>query len=83
MNDYLNRFGAQVVRLHTKDEDMMVYALRKGIMPKPFSESLIKSRPKTFNEIWHRAVAHINVEGELTKKRDSIVAICPQRPSRP
>ena len=51
LKDYLNKFGAEVVRLHTKDEDMMVHAFRKGIMPGPFSESLIRSCPKTFSEI--------------------------------
>jgi len=51
LKDFLNRFGAQVVRLHTKDKDIMVHAFRKGIMPGPFSEALIRSRPKTFGEI--------------------------------
>jgi len=66
---YLNRFGAQVVRLQIKDENMMVHAFRKGIVSGPFSESLIRSRPKTFSEIRRRAVAHIVAEGELNKKR--------------
>ena len=30
LKDYLSRFGAQVVRLSSKDEDMLVHALRKG-----------------------------------------------------
>jgi len=83
LKDFLNRFGAHVVRLHTKDEDMMVHAFRKGILPGPFSESLIKCRPKTFCEIRHRAVAHIVVEGEVTEKRESIAPIHPRGPSRP
>jgi len=66
-----------VVRLHTKDEDMMVHAFKKGITPGLFSESLIKSCPKTFSEIRRPAVAHIVVEGELTEKRVSVV---PTRP---
>jgi len=83
LKDYLNRFGAQVVRLHTKDEDMMVHALRKEIMSGPFSESLIRSRPKTFGEIRRRTVTHIVAEGELTEKRDNVVLIRPRGSSRP
>ena len=45
LKEFLNRFGAQVVRLNTKDETMMVHAFRKGIVPRPFSESLIKNGP--------------------------------------
>ena len=30
-----------MVRLNLKDERMMVHAFRKGIVPRPFSESLI------------------------------------------
>ena len=59
LKEFLNRFGAQVVRLNTKDETMMVHAFRKGIVRGPFSESLIRNRPKTFNEIRRRAMAHI------------------------
>jgi len=83
LKDYLNRFGAQVVRLHTKDEDMMVHAFRKEIMSGPFSESLIRSRPRTFSEIRRRVVAHIVAEGELTEKRNSVFPVRPRGPSRP
>jgi len=76
---FLNRFGAQVVRLNTKDENMMVHAFRKGIMPGPFIESLIR----TFGEIRHRAVAYIVAEGELTEKCDYDVPTRPRGPSRP
>ena len=51
LKDYLNRFGAQVVRLPSKDEDMLVHAFKKGVLPGPFSESLIRSHPSTFAEI--------------------------------
>jgi len=56
-----------VVRLNTKDETMMVHAFRKGIVPGPFSESLIRNRPKTFGEIRGRAVAHIVAEEKSTR----------------
>ena len=51
MKDFLNKFRAQVVKLHTKDEDMTVHAFRKGVLPGPFSDSLIRCRPRTFCEI--------------------------------
>ena len=65
MKDFLNRFGALVVKLHTKDEDMTVHAFRRGVLPGPFSDSLIRCRPKMFSEIRHRVVAHIVAEEEV------------------
>jgi len=72
LKDFLNRFGALVVKLHTKDEDMMVHAFRRGVLPGPFSDSLIRCCLKTFNEIRHRVVANIVAEEEVTEKRGSI-----------
>ena len=59
MKDYLNRFGVQVVRLKHTDEAMMVHAFVKGMLPRPFSESLLRFYPKTFTEMKHRALVHI------------------------
>ncbi|XP_068498326.1 uncharacterized protein [Phaseolus vulgaris] len=73
LNDYLSRFGAQVVRLPSKDEDMLVHAFKKGVLPGPFSESLIKSHPSTFAEIRRCAVVHIVAETEVSEKRESAV----------
>ncbi|XP_068476909.1 uncharacterized protein [Phaseolus vulgaris] len=71
LRDYLSRFGAQVVRLSSKDEDMLVHAFKKGVLPGPFSESLIKNHPSTFAEIRRPAVAHIVAETEVYEKRGS------------
>ena len=83
LKGFLNRFGAQVVKLNTKDETMMVHAFRKGILPGPFSESLIRNRPKTFDEIRRRAVAHIVAEGEVNEKRACVVPPRPRALDRP
>ncbi|XP_068497461.1 uncharacterized protein [Phaseolus vulgaris] len=72
LKDFINRFGALVVKLHTKDEDMTVHAFRRGVLPGPFRDSLIRCCPKTLSEIRHRAVAHIEEEEESKKKRGSI-----------
>ena len=77
LKDYLNRFGAQVVILPSKDEDMLAHAFKKGVLPGPFSESFIKSHPSTFAEIRRRAVAHIVAETEVSEKRGSAA---PPRP---
>jgi len=82
LKEFVNRFGAQVVRVNTTDESMIVHAFRKGICPGPFSESLIRSRPKTFAEIKRRAVVHIAAEGEVNKKRASVIPARPQVSSR-
>ncbi|XP_068474866.1 uncharacterized protein [Phaseolus vulgaris] len=71
LRDYLIRFGAQVVRLPSKDEDMLVHAFKKGVLSGPFSESLIRNHPSTFAEIRRHAVAHIVAETEVSVKRGS------------
>ena len=73
LKEYINRFGAQVVKVGTTEEPMIVYAFRKGICPGPFCESIIRNRPKTFVEIRRRAVEHIASEGEVCEKRTSVV----------
>jgi len=75
LRDYLSRFGAQVVRLPSKDEDMLVHAFKKGVLPGPFSESLIRNHPNTFAEIRRRAVAHIVAETEVSEKRGSAIPV--------
>ena len=81
MKDFLNRFGALVVNLHTKDEAMMVHAFRRGMLSGPFSDSLIRCRPKTFSKIILRFVAHIGAMEEVTEKRESVGPTRP-RPMR-
>ncbi|XP_068499794.1 uncharacterized protein [Phaseolus vulgaris] len=36
LKEYINRFGAQVVKVGTTEEPMIVYAFRKGMCPRPF-----------------------------------------------
>jgi len=83
LKEFLHRFGAQVVRLNSKDETMMVHTFRKGIVPGPFSELLIRNCPKTFGGIRRRAVAHIVAEGEVNEKRTCVVPTRPRASSRP
>jgi len=77
LKEYINRFGAQVVKVGTTEEPMIVYAFRKGVCLDPFCESIIRNLPRTFAEIRRRAVEHIASEGEVCEKRTSVV------PSRP
>jgi len=65
LRDYLNRFGAQMVRSPAKDEEMLVYAFKKGVLPGPFCEALIRAHPATFAEVRRLAVAHIADESEV------------------
>ena len=69
---------SQVVRLPSKDGDMLVHAFKKGVLPGPFSESLIRSHPSTFAEIRRRAVAHIVAETEVSEKRGSAAPLKPR-----
>jgi len=48
LKEYISRFGAQVVKVGTTNEPMIVYAFRKGVCPRSFSKSLNRSHPKTF-----------------------------------
>ncbi|XP_068486608.1 uncharacterized protein [Phaseolus vulgaris] len=68
LKEYISRFGAQVVKVGTTDEPMIVYAFRKGVCPGSFSKSLNRSRFKTFAEVRRRAVEHIASEGEAYEK---------------
>ncbi|XP_068504456.1 uncharacterized protein [Phaseolus vulgaris] len=77
LKDFLNRFGAQIVRLPGKDEDMFVHAFKKGVLPGPSSESLIRSHPATFAEIRRRVVAHIAAESEVSEKRGNVAPAKP------
>ena len=72
-----------MVKLHTKDEDMSVHTFKKGVIPGPFSDSLIRCRPKTFCEIKRRVVAHIVVEGEVIEKRGSVCHVRTRGTGRP
>ena len=83
LKKFLHRFGAQVVRLNLIDEKMMVHAFRKGTVPGPFNESLIRSHPKTFVEIRRCAVAHIAAEEEDSEKRTCVVPMRPHAASHP
>ncbi|XP_068504498.1 uncharacterized protein [Phaseolus vulgaris] len=65
LKEYINRFGAQMVKVGTTEEPMIVYAFVKGVCPGPFGESIIRNRPRTFAELRRRAVEHIASEGEL------------------
>jgi len=82
LKEYINRFGAQVVKVNTTEKPMIAYAFRKGISPGPFCESLIRNRPRTFAEIMRRTVEHIATEGEVSEKRASVVPARPRAPSR-
>jgi len=77
LKEYVSRFGAQVVKVDTTDEPMIVDAFRKGVCPGSFSKSLNRSRPKTFAEVRRRAVEHIASEGEAYEK---CTTVAPARP---
>ena len=72
LKEYISRFGAHVVKVGTKEEPMIVYAFRKGVCPRPFCESIIRNRPKTFAEIRRHAVEHVASEGEVYEKRTTV-----------
>ena len=82
LRDYLNRFGAQMVRSPVEDEEMLVYAFKKGVLPGPFCEALIRAHPATFAEVRRLAVAHIADESEVTEKRGSVAPARPRAHTR-
>ena len=82
LKDFLNRFGARIVRLLGKDEEMFVHAFKKGVLPGLFSESLIRSHPATFAKIRRRVVAHIAAESEVTEKRGNVAPAKPRAQAR-
>ena len=74
LKNFLNRFGAFVVELNTQDEALMVHTFVRGVLSKPFNDSLIRSQSRTFGEIRRRAVAHIAAEETVTTKRENASA---------
>jgi len=72
LKEYINHFGAQVVKVGTTEEPMIVYAFRKGMCPGPFCESIIRCHPRTFAEIRRRAMKNIAIEGEVCEKHTSV-----------
>ncbi|XP_068472917.1 uncharacterized protein [Phaseolus vulgaris] len=83
LKEFLNRFGVQVVRLKPTDEAMTVHAFTKGMLPGPFSESLLKFYLKMFCEIRRRALAHIATEDRVTEKRGFVGLIRTRVAGRP
>jgi len=82
-NDYLNRFGVEVVRLKPTNEVMIVHAFVKGMLLGPFSESLLRFYPKTFTEIRRRALAHIAADDRVTQKQGLVGPARPRAAARP
>ena len=82
LRDYLNRFGAQMVRSPAKDEEMLAYAFKKGVLPGPFCEALIRAHLATFAEVRRLAVAHIADECEVAEKRGSMAPARPRAQTR-
>jgi len=71
-----------MVRSPAKDEEMLVYAFKKGVLPGPFSEALIRGHPATFAEVWRIAVAHIADESEVVEKRGNVAPVRPRAKTR-
>ena len=82
MKDYLNRFAIQVVCLKPTDEAMIVLAFVKGMLPGPFSESLLRVYPRTFAEIRRRALAHITADDRVTQKQGLVDPVRPRATTR-
>ena len=71
LKDFLDQFGAFLVKLHTQDEALIVYAFGRGVMSGSFNDSLIRNQAKTFGEIRRRAISHVDAEEVVTVKRGS------------
>ena len=61
---------------------MFVHTFKKGVLPGPFSESLIRSHLATFAEIRRRAVAHITAKSEVAEKRGIVAPTKPRAQTR-
>ena len=72
-----------MVRLKPKDETMMVHTFIKGMLPGPFSESLLRFYPKTFCEIRRQALAHIAADDRVIEKRVFVGPVRPRAAGRP
>jgi len=71
-----------MVRSPAKEEEMLVYAFKKSVLPGPFCEALIRAHPATFAEVRRLAVAHITDESEVAEKRGSVAPARPRAQTR-
>jgi len=60
----------------------MVHAFGRRILSGLFSDSLIRSRAMTFSKIRRRAIAHMDVDEQVTVKRGSVGLTEPRESSR-
>ena len=72
-----------MVRLKPTNEAMMVHDFTKGMLPGPFSESLLRYYPKTFCDIRRQAMVHIAVDDRVTKKCGFVGPVRPRAAGRP
>jgi len=71
-----------MVHSPAKDEEMLVYAFKKGVQPGPFCVALIRGHPAMFPEVWRFVVAHIVDESEVAEKRRSVARTRPRAQTR-
>ena len=64
-------------------EAMTVLAFVKGMLPGPFSESLLRFYTKTFTENRRQALAHIAANDRVTEKQGLVSPIQPRAAGRP
>ena len=61
---------------------MCIRDSKKGVLPGPFCEALIRAHPATFAEVRRLAVAHIADESEVAEKRGSVAPTRPRAQTR-
>jgi len=61
LKNYLNRYYAFLVQLPTPNKEMVVTAFVKGMWASPFSDSLIRNRVESMDEVRKQFVSHTEV----------------------
>ena len=69
LQDFLNRFCGVMIKINSPSEEMFIEAFKKGLRANPFSESLLREKPKTIVEVLRRATTHMDAEETMKQKR--------------
>ncbi|XP_057746472.1 uncharacterized protein LOC130965728 [Arachis stenosperma] len=62
LKDYMTRFAEATNEIHNLNPEVHLHALKSGLQPRKFQESIVIAKPKTLAEFREKATTHIEVE---------------------
>jgi len=66
---FLNLFCETTIKINSPNEEMFLEAFMNRLQTNPFSEFMLRDRPKTMKKVCRRATTHMDVEETMKQKR--------------